>query len=47
MQNGNDPRKKKITVKKVGTGSLNGDYTPDLTEQEMTVKKNYVKKNLK
>ena len=36
-------KEKKITVKKVGTGSLNGDYTPDLTEQEMTVKKNYVK----
>ena len=36
-------KEKKITVKKVGTGSLNGDYTPDLTEQEMTAKKNVTK----
>jgi hypothetical protein len=44
MENQNDPRKKKITVKKVGTGSLNGDYTPDLTDREMTVKNN-IRKN--
>ena len=37
-------KEKKITVKKVGTGSLNGDYTPDLTDQEMTAKNN-IRKN--
>lgn len=37
-------KEKKITVKKVGTGSLNGDYTPDLTVQEMTAKNN-IRKN--
>ena len=36
-------KEKKITVKKVGTGSLNGDYVPDLTDQEMTAKKNVTK----
>ena len=33
MQNGNDPRKKKITVKKVGNGNLNGEL--ELTPEEV------------
>lgn len=37
-------KEKKITVKKVGTGNLNGDYTPDLTDREMTAKNN-IRKN--